>query len=748
MRRGIASFILLIFYVPLFAQVKFDSLSAYQFVSELASIQYEGRKSGTPGGEKAAEWIAGKFQQFGLKAGGVDGTYFQPFRILATDDGDTTLFKLLNGRKGEVTYSLGDDYAILTNSGTGAVTTEVVFVGYGISAPQLGYDDYANVDVRGKAVLILSGAPASLDEKLTKEKIRGFKVKLAAEKGAAAVLYYQDERAIRGGAVPAEYYVPTLPSLWIGARVRNDLFYNLGLDFNAVKSALEKSPISFPLHKKVFIKTTVHLLSGDTKNVIGVIPGTDPVLSHRYVVVGAHMDHTGKDSEGSIYYGADDNASGSGTVMELARAFAASGAKLKRSIAFVTFAAEEQGLLGSKAFVDSAMIPLANIDFMLNLDMVGRGNGNVNIGATECQPELWSIFTQGLPDSLLNKVTLFRAGENSDHYPFENKGIPAFFLASSGSHPDYHQTSDTKEKIQPFVLGAVGNLAIRIIELAANMKQFLADSLRYAGSLFYRSNALFASADLKATTATEFKTYVDSLRRQGFEAWLYPITASRLDSVTLEMTQLSNWISSLSDRAILVRSSSDLSQAYHSFRVGVIPVLVHPLPFLSDTTALQAIAYLGIPVVRIDDRDLPGFFSGALITKLGHEQIRNLNKAKVIIELRLHSLQRLPDVMNVVKQPILAVVEPFADDAEVRILTRLLNAGHVLALIPVPRKQFLLFRLPLANVVDPSTLIYAVGSDAIGTETMDVFLKNGVNSNAALELFGQSLLSILKNAGR
>ncbi|MGB9772941.1 MAG: M20/M25/M40 family metallo-hydrolase [Bacteroidota bacterium] len=748
MRRGIAFFFSLIFSIRLFAQVQFDSLSAYQFVSELASIQYEGRKSGTPGGEKAAEWIAGKFQQFGLEPGGVNGTYFQPFKILATDDGDTTLFELLNGRKGQVTYSLGDDYAILTNSGTGTVTTEVVFVGYGINAPQLGYDDYANVDVRGKAVLILSGAPASLDEKLTKEKIRGFKVKLAAEKGAAAVLYYQDDRAIRGGAVPAEYYVPTLPSLWIGARVRNDLFYNLGLDFNTVKSALEQSPMSFPLHKKVFIKTTVHRLPGDTKNVVGIIPGSDPILSRRYVVVGAHMDHTGKDSEGSIYYGADDNASGSGTVMELARAFAASGAKLKRSIAFVTFAAEEQGLLGSKAFVDSGIIPLANIDFMLNLDMVGRGNGNVNVGATECEPELWSVFMQSLPDSLRNKVTLFRAGENSDHYPFENKGIPAFFLASSGSHPDYHQTSDTKEKIQPFVLGAVGNLATRIIELAANTKQFIADSLRYAASLFYRSNALFASADLKATTAAEFKTYVDSLRRQGFEAWLYPIAASRLDSVALEMTQLSNWISSLSDRAILVRSSSDLTQAYHSFRVGIIPVLIHPLPFLSDTTRLQTVAYLGIPVLRIDDRELPGFFSGALITKLGHEQIRNLNKAKVIIELRLHSLQRLPDVISLVKRPVLAMIEPFADDAEIRILSRHLSAGHVLALVPVPRKQFLLFGLPLANEVDPSTLIFTVGSDTIGTEAMEFFLKKGINSNAALKLFGQSLLNVLKNTER
>jgi hypothetical protein len=136
----------------LISQVKFDSISAWNFNKVLTSEKFQGRKSGTPGGELASQWIAEKFKEFGLKPFGDGGSYFQNFKILATQDKVTKL-TLLNGRKGKVKYSLGDDFTIMTNSGSGKVKSKVVFVGYGISAPEKGRDDYEGVDVKGKIVL-------------------------------------------------------------------------------------------------------------------------------------------------------------------------------------------------------------------------------------------------------------------------------------------------------------------------------------------------------------------------------------------------------------------------------------------------------------------------------------------------------------------------------------------------------------------------------------------------------------------
>ncbi len=540
-------------------QTKFDSISAWNFNKILTSEKFQGRKSGTLGGERASEWIAEKFKEFGLKPFGDNGTYFQKFEILATQDKVSKL-TLLNGRKGKTRYSLGDDFTILTNSGSGKVKAKVVFVGYGISAPEKGRDDYANVDVKGKIVILLAGKPPDEDGKFDVESSRGYKIRKAFEKGAVAVLYIQGDRPIRGGAITKEYYTPQLPALWIGRKVIDDIFYDTGISFDALKSEIDFKTKSFEIDKVFEIETKVEKLDGWTKNVVGLLPGSDEKLKDEYIIVGAHMDHNGVDAEGFIYPGADDNASGTCLVMELARSIIANGERPKRSIIFVLFAGEEQGLLGSKYFASNLPVPPENIVAMFNFDMVGRGNGNINVAGTENFPEIWDIAKEFFPSEKLKNLGKFRAGPNSDHYPFQERGIPAFFFISAGQHPEYHRTDDKSDKIQPFVLGEVGNTAYDIILGLANYPESLKRKHRYENYLYANSNSLFFVELFPDSLGKDWLYNLrNRLKNYGVEAVLFDIKANSID----EVLKVINFIDSISNRDYrsfnVVTSKSDFS---------------------------------------------------------------------------------------------------------------------------------------------------------------------------------------------
>ncbi len=532
MQRFVCLTLALIFNLTqIYPQVKFDSISAWNFNKILTSEKFQGRKSGTPGGEKASEWIAEKFKEFGLKPFGDNGTYFQNFKILATQDKVTKL-TLLNGRKGKTKYQLGDDFTILTNSGSGKIKAKVVFVGYGISAPEKGRDDYQNVDVKGKIALILAGAPENEQEKFELESSRGYKIKKAFEKGASAVLYVQGDRPIRGGAITAEYYTPELPALWIGRKIVDDIFYNTGISFDALKSEINFKTKSFEIDKIFEIETKVEKLNGWTKNVVGLIPGTDEILKDEYIVVGAHMDHNGIDAEGFIYPGADDNASGTCLVMELARSMMANKEKPKRSIIFVLFAAEEQGLLGSKFFASNLPVPKENIVAMFNFDMVGRGNGNINIAGTENFPKMWEIIKEFFPENKLKNLGKFRAGANSDHYPFQELGIPAFFFISAGQHPEYHRTDDTSDKIQPFVLGEVGNTAYDVILGLANYPQSLKRQDRYFDYIYANAQTtLYIQLSPDSLSKDWLYNLWRIAKNDGVEAVILEISTRRINDI-------------------------------------------------------------------------------------------------------------------------------------------------------------------------------------------------------------------------
>ncbi len=590
MRKFVHFNLLLIFSLNLvYSQLKFDSISAWNFNTILTSEKFQGRKSGTLGGERASEWIAEKFKEFGLKPFGDNGTYFQNFKILATQDKVTKL-TLLNGRKGKTRYSLGDDFTILTNSGSGKVKAKVVFVGYGISAPEKGRDDYENVDVKGKIALILAGTPSDEEEKFEVEGSRGYKIRKAFEKGAAAVFYVQGDRPIRGGAIPEEYYTPELPALWVGRKIVDDIFYNTGISFDALRSEINFKTKSFEIDKIFEIETKVEKLDGWTRNVVGLIPGSDENLKDEYIVVGAHMDHTGVDAEGFMYPGADDNASGTCLVMELARSMMANNEKPKRSIIFALFAAEEQGLLGSKFFASHLPVPEENIVAMFNFDMVGRGNGNINIAGTENFPKMWEIIKEFFPENKLKNLGKFRAGANSDHYPFQERGIPAFFFISAGQHPEYHRTDDTNDKIQPFVLGEVGNTAYDVILGLANYPQSLKKKDRYVDYIYSNAQtALYIQLSPDSLTKDWLYNLWRTCKSDGIETVILELNSKNIndifraiylaDSLATRDYRFFNIVSNKSDFII----SPDVLNIIFSAKAETFSNLTQSLPILSKS---------------------------------------------------------------------------------------------------------------------------------------------------------------------
>ncbi|RKY86790.1 hypothetical protein DRQ09_05555, partial [candidate division KSB1 bacterium] len=480
---------LLVFTLSSYSQSRFSGENAREYVRKLSSPEFKGRQSGLEGGEKAAEWIAMKFEEFGLKPGGDNGTFFQEFPLLVTEEKPPVKFELINDRRGRVKYFLEYDFDLFTNSGSGKVEAEIVFAGLGICEPEKGRDDYAGIDVKGKIVMVYRANPAD-GKDWSREYSRDYKVRVAHEKGAVGFLLVQGERAIKGGAIHENAYFEDMPGFWVSRKVGRDIFKYTGINFDNTLRDLPKKVISFNTGKIALMETNVERkIPGRSRNVIGIIPGTDPELKDEYIVIGGHMDHVGIDGDGNIYPGADDNASGTSVVMELARAIIAGKKEHKRSLIFSAFAAEEQGLLGSTYFVNHPPVSEDKIVAMFNFDMVGEGNQGIGISGMENFPLIWDKLYQSLPENRRKKIRLSRArGSGSDHYPFMQKLIPAIGHFSIGDHPFYHGVEDKVDLISANVLENIGNQSMEFILAIANREKPLADGRINQRFIYYSSN--------------------------------------------------------------------------------------------------------------------------------------------------------------------------------------------------------------------------------------------------------------------
>jgi Predicted aminopeptidases len=450
--------------------VSVSNLQAH--VKYLASPELEGRFAIAPGAHKAADYIARVFQQSGLEPKGTNG-YFQDWELtLGFKPGADNSLKIRGGRVWEAPAEAIRPLNLTANT---KVEGELVFVGYGVSQPNAGYDDYANVDVSGKIAVILRGAPnwEGVSPDITRAARIPTKVQTALQKGAIGVILVNlpdNDRLLplgMRGRAPAT----NAALLNVQASVGDKLLQPLGLTVaEAVKRINETgTPISAPLNLTAEMSASIEPNRGIARNVIGFIPGSDPQLRDEVIVIGAHYDHLGYGEVGSlapepgdIHPGADDNASGTAAIMELARLLAQNRDRLKRSVLVIAFSAEEEGLLGAEYFLQNPTVPRENIVAMLNFDMVGRmTNNRVSISGVGTAAE-WEGILKAANTENLNLQLSQSASGGSDHMPFMRREIPVLFFFT-GMHPDYHRPSDTWEKINYEGQAQIVALAERVV---------------------------------------------------------------------------------------------------------------------------------------------------------------------------------------------------------------------------------------------------------------------------------------------
>ena len=427
----------------------------FEFNKILASPAMQGRLSGTDGYNKAAKWAAAKFKRWGLKP--VYGKDFlQPFEVSYNEMRETHFSVVLPAKdkadKPQVlTMEIYKDFCPTLYSGFGQVEADVVFVGFGLTAPELGWDDYRGIDVKGKIVATLHGTPQIKGKDFSKYVERQAKLDSAVKHEAAGLILIN--RAVVSGS---GNYTEGLPMIMVGDKVANLLFKLKGYDIQSVKALLRDGhPLSFETGVKAMIQTIgAHYDKALTFNVVGMFEGSDPELRQEYIIFGGHLDHLGPWPV--VHPGASDNASGSAVVMGLAHAFSRLKKRPKRSIVFALFAAEETGLRGSKHMASNLPEFPSKPILMSNHDMNGVGT-SLYIAGGKTYPELYEIMLKVNAKYEINPNIsggiISHVGGNSDYAPFLEKGIPAYSTwVRGGQRYGVHTKEDSIYVITPKIM--------------------------------------------------------------------------------------------------------------------------------------------------------------------------------------------------------------------------------------------------------------------------------------------------------
>lgn len=450
------------------------------YVTEMASPKYQGRLTGTPGYDASAKWAIDLLAKWKIQPAGDQGGYLQRFPnpyTLVLSPGELSLAVPVAGSKDTIVrpYVYEKDYYPGSTSDSGKVTANVVYVGYGVTAPELGYDDYAGVDVKGKIVLMEPEVPVTPDpdvetfRKWRPYSFHDYKVRNAVQHGAAGMAY--NYFIVNPNCVFAKGFVMSA----IGPAVVNDLFAGTGKNHEQLVQDIRKTrkPASCDLGRTLTIANkTEHHPEGIASNVVAWLPGSDPALKQEAIVIGAHLDHLGMNDQ--LMPGANDNASGVAVLLGAAEALATSGIPLKRSIVFVLFGAEEQGVKGSEFYVAHPFIPNAHVKAVLNLESVGRGE-RIGAGAAKDYPELWNAIDQNNRKYIHRVVTgssnAFVARPRQDAAHFVWAKMPTVSFGTSGAkpvpYPTYHTTKDNIDLVTPEIMEDLSRLVfLTTVELA------------------------------------------------------------------------------------------------------------------------------------------------------------------------------------------------------------------------------------------------------------------------------------------
>jgi len=453
-----------------------SSHTLYEYVKELVSEKYGGRLTGTPEYNACADWVASLLKKWGLRPVGDEGSYFQAFPnpyTLVFPGCEAYLHLPVKGGEINKYYRYEDEFIPGGTSGSGEVTAEVVYVGYGVTAPELGYDDYAGVDVKGKILLMEREVPVSPDDnpelfkKWRPYSFHQYKLENAVGHGAKGMLYNY-------GPIgnPNNSYREGFIYSHVGDAVVADIFAGTGRDHKAIVEKIGKTlkPQSFATGKVFTLKNnTEHHPEGVGSNVIGLIEGVDPALKDELIILGGHLDHIGRMWE--LMPGANDNATAVAVILGVAEAMSKCQVKPRRSVIFLFFGAEEQGVAGSDFYVNHPVFPLEKTVAFINMEEPGSGD-KIGVLAGKNFPGFYA-FLEKANSRYIHRVieaSYFAnlARPRQDTARFLWKGVPSVTAGAAETVPverpsSYHNTRDNIDAITPEIMEDIAQLLFAAI---------------------------------------------------------------------------------------------------------------------------------------------------------------------------------------------------------------------------------------------------------------------------------------------
>ena len=686
---------------PALAQDKADGAKAYEHVCYLASDELGGRKSGTPGYAKAAEFVVAKMKEVGLRPGGENGTWFQevPFKNWSNFDQPIRL-EIITPQGRKYFPGRGRDFIPVSGTGSGIARGTAVFAGYGIISENPAWNDYLGLEVKGCVAIILPNAPPGFEAKAAREWSLENKVRLAVEKGAAGLIELDlDETgqvprrrrgpgllALKPGSCPAGFIV-----LQAGRNFLDDLCYLSKKSWKDATSKILrlKKPHSFVLGAEVEMEAQFIQEERKAVNVIGLLPGQDPKLKNEYIIMGGHLDHLGIGLDGFIYPGADDNAVSAATILETARVLMASKYKPARTLVFACWAGEELGLVGSRYYVDHPIYPLDKTVVYFNIDMVGAGDSDLLVGGMWEYGRFYDIVKAGLDPQTVQKLKPRLNYRGSDHSAFWTKGVTALSLRTGeiltekldDEHPEYHRPGDRPELIDPELLRLAVQYHIDVIRHLANSRENLLDP-KFRAEFVHKDATV---VDLHCDTIGRFMDGADlrqdlpsghidipKLKRgavdlQVFACFISP-PEDELDKSQAakkafrQIEGIHRLVAGNTADLEIVNSYEDISRLRNSGRTGILIGIEGGYAIENDLDMLRAFHRAGVRLMtlthwtRTDWADASGDAAAELggLTEFGVEVVKEMNRLGMVIDVSHVHDETFWDVIRETKAPVVA----------------------------------------------------------------------------------------------
>ncbi|MCP4727215.1 MAG: M20/M25/M40 family metallo-hydrolase [bacterium] len=677
------------------AQVKTSGEEAFKHIKYLASDDFKGRKSGTPEYQKAAEYVRDKMIEYGLKPGMGEGQWFQevPFRNWQYFKQPISL-KMTSPQKREYFAGRGNDYQPVRGSGSGKVKGKLVFAGYGIISGSNNWNDYDNIDVKGKIVLIIPDGPKGISDNFSeKERASVEKIKIAVEKGAKGVIF-MNTPPVQYGSYRVRLNKNTCPDGFVVMMaerpVIDHLFYSSNLSWKYMLSRTIREKRSFSAELDVEVEMKVNQEQGNktAPNVIGIIPGTDPQLKNEYIVIGGHLDHLGIGIDGFIYNGADDDASGVAVVLEVARAIKAANFRPKRTVVFCAWAGEEMGLVGATYYTRNAPYPLDKTVIYLNMDMVGQGDTDLFVGGMYVYQDLFNIATKNLSSRFDNKFNYRYNYRGSDHSAFLRAGVPWISLRSGGllnrnlddEHPEYHKPGDMSNTIDVEALDIAAEYHYEMIKTLANSNENLLDPVHKMN--FVHKDATLV--DLHSDTAMRLEQGEDvsgntrghidipKLKEGGVDLQVFACYVGPPTNDVEKYTAGKKIFNMIDDVQQLLKENPDdlaLIESYDDFRgnrstgkTGILIGIEGGYAIENDISMLRSFYRSGVRLMTLthwthtDWADASGdpepLFDG--LTEFGEEVVKEMNDLGMIIDVSHVHDETFWDVIRISDDPIVA----------------------------------------------------------------------------------------------